>query len=109
MRGMSPYRRAKLMALHYGAGVTACPAAGVMAPELTAGKLDEVAEAAWADMEARLPTLEALPSASPSDAEAWGILLRDCKFDCHLGAKMVIKTRDDTRRCEITVSEHQVE
>ena len=51
------------MEAHYGRGIGSCPAAGMMAPELIAGKLDEVIKEAWNDLVAALLSLPCLPHA----------------------------------------------
>jgi hypothetical protein len=47
-RNITKYNRALLFAEHYGQGISTCPMAGKMAPELVAGKLLETFEQAWA-------------------------------------------------------------
>ena len=51
------------MEFHYGEDVHACPTAGTMAPEIEAGKLEEVSEELWRDLEAGWLALQPSPKA----------------------------------------------
>ena len=60
LRGMLVHLRRRMLEFqygaefHYGADVHTCPAAGMMAPGIVAGTLDEVSEELWMILEAGL-------------------------------------------------------
>ena len=65
------------MEAHYGPDIKTCPAAGMLAPELVAGALDDVAKSAWEDARSKLMVLETLPNASPLTDAVWKLLFDD--------------------------------
>ena len=77
VRNMSQFQKEKVMQLHCGQGITTCLAAGMMAPELVAGRLESVAEEAWTDIQASLLTLVSLPRAQAMTRDDWEALLAD--------------------------------
>jgi hypothetical protein len=45
--GLSHYHKAKLCEIHFGSGISSCPMAGKLAPELVAGSLTKTFEDVW--------------------------------------------------------------
>ena len=76
---ISEYHKAKLMQRFFGAGITACPCAGMMGPELVAGELESHAREAWVEFEQELHQCKSLPNASPMNTSLWKVLLDDCR------------------------------
>ena len=74
---LSEHRKRRMMAAHFGDGATTCPAAGMMAPEIIAGKLAEIADRAWEDLTAKLLCLEALPGDQAMSEKDRSLLMQD--------------------------------
>ena len=64
LAGLTEHRRCKLLQEQYGAGVSACPMAGKLLPELVAGELEVACQRVWAQQEGEL------------FLTAWGVQLR---------------------------------
>ena len=77
VRSLSEYKRRLFMERVYGIGVRACPCAGMLAPELAAGKLDEVFDTAFRDLHSQIYTIAPLPKASPMAEAEWNTLVQD--------------------------------
>ena len=75
--GLSQHSHDALMQLHYGQGVRPCPMAGMLAPELIAGRLDDIQTTAWSNTEAELHTLPLLPKAHQLTPADWEIVLNE--------------------------------
>ena len=54
MDGLSEYKGRKLLEKHYGHGITTCPMAGKLLPELVAGELQDYCQQVWDNKESDL-------------------------------------------------------
>ena len=72
---LSLYRRQKLMEQHYGPGITQCPMAGKLLPEIVTGRLLETCERVWNQQESEL--LQLPWRGSPPSQKEWGIIIDD--------------------------------
>ena len=77
IRNMVRSQRARVMERHFGKGTRACPASGMLAPELVSGKLEEVAAEAWRDLEAELFMVQPLLKAADLTLDDRALLLAD--------------------------------
>ena len=97
VRDMTEYKRRMFFERIFGPGIHCCPCAGMVAPELIAGRLDLEKEKAFRDLCAELQTLQPLPKgAMPTDSE-WQIINRDLE---HGQAVMVSLLQQKTQFCK---------
>ena len=61
-RCLSEHLRCRLMELHYGPGIHTCPCAGMRAPELSTGKLEEVVSGSFQSLQGDLHELRSAAS-----------------------------------------------
>ena len=90
---MSRYAADRLMESHYGEGITACPASGMMAPEIVGGVLEKLFEGSMRDLETEMLEVQCLPRAPEMDAGHWEKLMRNCRSaHKHLMSLLKLKT-----------------
>ena len=75
LRGVLAYTWRRVLDAHCGPGVHMCPAAAIIAPELAAGRLEQLLRAdLWKGLELDLLTWQPLPKACLLSDSDWGVL-----------------------------------
>ena len=93
VRRASPHMVGKMFELHYGARVTACPCAGMMALELVRGVLDHCAQELWRDVEHDLMTCPVPDVCASMTMEEWGRLTANLhSAQAHMSSILRMKT-----------------